>query len=263
MLNWCESYQTGSKVSSAQGRAAYARYYGCDEIADELELDGLHEEESRPIPRALLRGYASMTGTRRNLAVLDAAGWGILLSPAGALNARGRQYALDNGAWTAFQRGTAFDGDAFMRAVDRVGEHAEWIVLPDIVVGGERSLELSLTWLEKLKGLPTPLLIAVQNGFTIEDVRSYLNPMVGIFVGGDTQWKEDTTAMWGSLARRRNCYLHVGRVNSQRRIAICATAGADSFDGTSVSRYAVTMRPLDAARRQSDLFPASGIWSDI
>jgi hypothetical protein len=69
--------------------------------------------------------------------------------------------------------------------------------------------------------------------------------------------------MWGSLARRRNCYLHVGRVNSQRRIAICAAAGADSFDGTSVTRYAVTMRPLDAARRQSDLFPASGIWTDM
>ena len=109
----------------------------------------------------------------------------------------------------------------------------------------------------------TRRVIAVQNGMQPDDVRRYLNPMVGLFVGGDTAWKESTCETWGSLARRRNCYLHVGRVNSQRRIGICAAAGADSFDGTSVTRYAVTMRPLDAARRQSNLFPASQIWTDI
>lgn len=169
----------------------------------------------------------------------------------------------DYGAWSAFQQDRAFDTDAFLRAVDLVGEHADWIVLPDIVLGGQRSLDLSLSWLDKLKGIPTRLLIAVQNGMQPDDVRRYLNPMVGLFVGGDTAWKESTCETWGSLARRRNCYLHVGRVNSQRRIGICAAAGADSFDGTSVTRYAVTMRPLDAARRQSDLFPASQIWTDI
>ena len=260
MLNWLEPYRNGTKVSAAQGRAAYARYYGADESCDEFDLD---EEDGWPIPRRPLMGYASMTGTLRNLAALDDAGWHVLLSPAGSLNPKGRPFALDNGAWTAHQQGTEFDSDAFMRAVDKVGENAEWIVLPDIVMGGQKSLDLSLSWLEKLNGLPTRLLIAVQNGMTPEDVRHYLNPMVGIFVGGDTAWKEETTPMWGSLARRRNCYLHVGRVNSQRRIAICAAAGADSFDGTSVTRYAVTMRPLDAARRQSDLFPASGIWTDM
>jgi len=260
MLEWLEPYRNGTKVSTAQAIAAYARYYGTDESCDELGLD---EEDGSAIPRWPLRGYASMTGTLRNLAALDDAGWHVLLSPAGSLNPKGRPYALDNGAWTAHQQGTEFDSDAFMHAVDKVGEKAEWIVLPDIVMGGQRSLDLSLSWLEKLAGLPARLLIAVQNGMTLDDVRNHLNPMVGIFVGGDSAWKEETTPMWGSLARRRNCYLHVGRVNSQRRIAICAAAGADSFDGTSVTRYAVTMRPLDAARRQSDLFPASGIWTDI
>lgn len=260
MLEWLEPYRNGSKVSTAQAMAAYARYYGCDESCDELDLD---EEDGWAIPRWPLRGYASMTGTLRNLAALDDAGWHVLLSPAGSLNPKGRPYALDNGAWTAHQQGTEFDTDAFMRAVDKVGEFAEWIVLPDIVMGGQRSLDLSLSWLEKLAGLPARLLIAVQNGIEVDDVRSYLNPSVGIFVGGDTAWKEQTTPTWGSLARRRNCYLHVGRVNSQRRIGICAAAGADSFDGTSVTRYAVTMRPLDAARRQSDLFAASSIWTDL
>lgn len=260
MLDWLAPYVTGHRVSHAQGMAAYAAYYGCDESCDELDLA---EEEGGEIPRAPMRGYASMTGTLRNLRALDDAGWHVLLSPAGSLNPKQRLYALDNGAWSAYQQGVPFDDDAFLRAVDKVGEHAEWIVLPDIVLGGLASLELSLAWLDRLKGFPTRLLIAVQNGMTPEHVRSYLNPSVGLFVGGDSAWKEGTSTMWGSLARRRNCYLHIGRVNTQRRIAICAAAGADSFDGTSVSRYAVTMRPLDTALRQADLFAASRIWSEV
>jgi hypothetical protein len=38
-----------------------------------------------------------------------------------------------------------------------------------------------------------------------------------------------------------------------RRIALCAAAGADSFDGSAPSRYAVEFAKLDLARRQGDL----------
>lgn len=33
----------------------------------------------------------------------------------------------------------------------------------------------------------------------------------------------------------------------------CVAAGADSFDGSSASRFATTLPLLDAARRQPDL----------
>lgn len=64
-------------------------------------------------------------------------------------------------------------------------------------------------------------------------------------------WKESTARSWGELARKRGAWLHVARVNTQRRISICLEAGADSFDGTSVSRFAKTIGPLDSARRQT------------
>ncbi len=67
---------------------------------------------------------------------------------------------------------------------------------------------------------------------------------------------------WGQLARRRNCHLHVGRVNSARRIAICAAAGATSYDGSSASRFATSLPPLDKATRQPDLFAATNTWAD-
>jgi hypothetical protein len=61
-------------------------------------------------------------------------------------------------------------------------------------------------------------------------------------------------AAWGRLARQRGCYLHVARVNSAKRIALCQDNGVDSIDGTSASKYALTLPLLDNAVRQSSLF---------
>lgn len=256
--SWGADYRSGSKVGFAQAMMAYAEYYGVDGYADDVEDE---EAERMPLYRTPLCAYASRTGTRRNLAAMRDAGWRLIVSATGCLRNEGMGYALDNGAWTAFQQGKSLDEKLFMTAVEKMGEKADWIVLPDIVAGGLRSLDYSLAWMERLRGIPTRLLIAVQNGMEVNDVRSFLNPAVGIFVGGDTEWKEKTAVQWGSVARRRNCYLHVGRVNSARRIAICNAAGANSFDGTSVSRFACTLPQLDKATRQSDMFASSKEWS--
>lgn len=49
------------------------------------------------------------------------------------------------------------------------------------------------------------------------------------------------------------CYLHVGRVNTKKRIRLCQEAGADSFDGSGVSRFSAHLPVLDSAVRQSHL----------
>jgi hypothetical protein len=92
-----------------------------------------------------------------------------------------------------------------------------------------------------------------KDGMEESDVRPFLGERVGLFVGGSTAWKLATLAQWARLGREVGCWVHVGRVNSSRRIAACAGVGATSFDGTSVSRFAKTLRPLDAARRQLSL----------
>lgn len=247
---WLEPYASGEKMGWSQNYMAYAAYYGVDGSAD----DDPEYEERIVMQRPSIVGYASRTGTKRNLAALQGADWRLLVSAKGALRTEGMRYALDNGAWSAFVQQEPFDEDAFLVAVDRLGEGADWIVLPDIVAGGFVSLDYSLRWKERLRGMPTKLLFAVQNGMQIDDVASLLSPAVGIFMGGTTEWKEATAQARGSLARRRNCHLHVGRVNSARRIRICAAAGANSFDGSGVSRYAEALPRLDRATRQADLF---------
>ena len=207
--------------------------------------------------------YASWTGTHRNLDALRGAGWHLLTGPH-IMRGHGWRtprwtdktmapHGLDNGAWTAYQKGEPFDAPAFERALDVAGEHADWIVVPDIVAGGRESLEFSLSWLDRMRQFKLNLL-AVQDGMELNDIRPHLSDRVGIFVGGTTEWKLDTMCKWGELARDVGCYLHIGRVNTCKRIRLCKKAGADSFDGTSATKFISTLPMLDNARRQTTIW---------
>lgn len=194
--------------------------------------------------------YASRTGTKRNLAALAEAGWRLLVSAAGVLRTEGFKYALDNGAWSAYAQGRPFDERQFETALRKLGGGADWTVLPDVVAGGERSLELSLRWMRRVLDSSPAALLAVQDGMSVETVRPLVGARIGIFVGGSTRWKLGTMREWGRLAREVGVWLHVGRVNTARRIMSCAFAGATSFDGTSASRFAETLPELEAARQR-------------
>lgn len=256
--SWMRPYTEGTRNGYSQSVLAYASYYGVDGSADtDPEL-----EERIAINRTPMIAYASRTGTKRNLEAMRQNGWRLLVSAKGVLRTEGFKYCLDNGAWSAFTSGQPFDDYAFQKAFELLGEAADFVVVPDIVCGSRRSLDFSLEWLERLKGSPAKLLLATQNGIKPDDVREYLSPSVGLFVGGDTEWKLKTVHSWGVLARRRNCHLHVGRVNSAKRIDLCARSGAHSVDGTSASMYSKVVPALTAAvdnsERQADFCSPNG-----
>ena len=205
--------------------------------------------------------YASRTGTKRNLDQLRVHGWRLMVSARGVLRTEGFSYALDNGAWTAFQRGEEFDVAAFEKAVRMLGPGADWIVLPDVVMGGIASLDMSIAWLRKLRRRvvlrDARFMLAVQNGMeepaVLRRIKRHLGKKVGIFVGGDTEWKLATMALWSGVAHECGAICHVGRVNTARRIRLCEVAGVDSFDGSGWSRFGDTIRAGELARQQIDL----------
>jgi len=204
--------------------------------------------------------YASRTGTERNLAALRRAGWGLLVSRAGSWRREGfDRWAADNGAWADYRAGRGFDEDGFERFLEWVEAQEvapAWCVLPDVVAGGAVSLALSARYRNRCQAIAPLVLIAVQDGIEEQDIEPLVSSRVGVFLGGSTAWKLANMRRWGDFCADRGLYYHVARVNTVKRMSIAIAAGADSVDGSSVTRYAVTLPKLDNARRQMDLLAA-------
>ena len=200
----------------------------------------------------ILIAYASRTGTRRNLAALKAADWRLMVSATGVWRHEGFPYAIDSGAWTAHQQGEPFNFTKYEGVLRWGARDADFVVLPDIVAGGHDSLRLSLDWLPRIEA--RMILIPAQDGLEAEDLRPYLSPRVGVFIGGSTEFKESTAFEWGRMCRYLKAWCHMGRVNSRRRIRLARLCGCHSFDGTSATRFAKTLPRLDAEVRQEGLW---------
>jgi hypothetical protein len=162
----------------------------------------------------------------------------------------------DNGAWADYQAQRAFDEDEYERFLTWVEAQAAvpaWLVLPDVVAGGTASLELSARYLNRCQAVAPLVLVAVQDGMEPIDLEPIVGRSVGIFLGGSTEWKIAQMRQWGEFCAERGIYYHVARVNSIARMALAASCGADSVDGSSASRYAVTLPKLAYAARQPDM----------
>jgi hypothetical protein len=82
----------------------------------------------------------------RHLRVLRELGWGRMFVNRTPKPYPGERWGLDNGAYRDWLRGVPFDGDHFLRRVERAMKAGTpyLAVAPDLVAGGWRSLEFSL-----------------------------------------------------------------------------------------------------------------------
>jgi hypothetical protein len=155
------------------------------------------------------------------------AGW--LLSPSGWRDPRKLDYALDNGAFPAWTRGDAWDADAFLAHCDRAAQCTRpprFVLVPDVVADRAGTFAQWRRWAPRLAHVyGWPLAFAVQDGMQPADVPSDAQL---VFVGGTTRWKWGTVATWCARFPR----VHVGRVNTERRLWLCHRLGAESCDGT-------------------------------
>lgn len=180
--------------------------------------------------------------------------WGILTTPqrwGKRPILEGRIWAADNGAFTK-----RFDPDAFMAFLEKMRPYQDrclFAVAPDVVGDAKATLALYGEWRERIRALGYPVAYAAQNGAEALP----LPPCEAVFIGGDTAWKLGPgAAAVIARARREGKWVHVGRVNSRRRIRHFQLLGVDSVDGTHHAFMGLerSRRLLEPALKQKPLF---------
>jgi len=149
---------------------------------------------------------------------------GLLISPKGWRSTVPEYlpYALDNGAYTGFDEVLFMD---ILRDVP-IMHRPLWVVVPDVVGDATATTARWHVWHNRI---PFPLAFAVQDGHRPEDVPK---TAFCVFVGGSTAWKLANAHKFKGVTK----WLHIGRVNTERRLCWAERIGADSVDGTGFFR---------------------------
>ncbi|WP_435246379.1 hypothetical protein [Streptomyces sp. NRRL F-5630] len=146
----------------------------------------------------------------------------------------GALYACDNGkfgkGWPGTERWFAW----LVRTVTRYGaDRCLWAVAPDVPFDAAGTLIESLPWLARIRDLGVPAAFAAQDGCDQLDGGLPWNAFDVLFLAGSTEWKTSPTAeRLAREARERGKQVHMGRVNSRRRLGVAGWFGVDSCDGT-------------------------------
>lgn len=143
----------------------------------------------------------------------------------------GARWAADTGIY-----GTGFPGDDewlswLARRVAGREDLCLFATAPDVVGDAAATEERSRPFLPVIRDLGVPAAFVAQDGLTVSSVP--WDEFDVLFVGGTTDWK------LGEVAReivraavRRGVAVHIGRVNTARRLTYASAIGASTVDGT-------------------------------
>lgn len=144
----------------------------------------------------------------------------------------GLSWAVDNGAFSGL------DPVAFRRLLRRVAGQPGllWAACPDKVGDAVETLWLFDWWQQEISHLGIPVAFVGQDGQ--EDLPVPWDRFQAFFLGGSTEWKlSQAAADLGEEAKIQGKSLHMGRVNSKRRLLLAMEMGCDSVDGSSLSMF--------------------------
>jgi hypothetical protein len=120
-----------------------------------------------------------------------------------------------------------------------------WMAVPDVV--GDHTATRRLFdwwmeyWLSEMAFVPFRLAFVLQNGCTVDEIP--WDDIAAVFVGGDNEFKLRQSAPLIDAAKERCKLVHIGRVNTHRRLRYAYDLGADTVDGTNYSMFSETHLP--------------------
>ena len=164
--------------------------------------------------------------------------------------ALGLPIGVDNACYNGF------DESLFTQCVNRINCEIEWLVVPDKVGDCDWTRRSFDEWAPRLGEYP--LGFVLQDGQKAEEVP--WEDIECVFIGGTTEWKfSDSVKQMSDIARERGKWLHLGRVNSQKRLRYAYSLKCDSVDGTGYSKYSKSellpaLQFIDELHSQGRLF---------
>ncbi|MDG4795074.1 hypothetical protein [Micromonospora sp. WMMD1082] len=178
-----------------------------------------------------MRYYATASGPIVR-DVMRAGRLGMIATPAsGNRVIEGVDWCADNGCFTPGR----YPGDEkYLAWLARHAVHAArcaFAAAPDVVGDAAATLARSVPMLPRIRAAGFPAALVAQDGLERLPVPWELTD--GLFLGGTTQWKLSSAAAdLAAEARARDVTVHMGRVNSLRRLRHAAAIGCNSVDGT-------------------------------
>ena len=163
----------------------------------------------------------------------SAAGLGFMRQPGmGNRPVAGATWAADNGC---FAQGDRFDAEAWLRWLEaQPREGCLFAVAPDVVGDAFGSWERSKPYLATLRAMGFPVAFVAQDGFDDLLASGLIDwdAFDVLFIGGSTAWKLGGAQNAVRAAKAHGKRVHMGRVNSAKRIALAESWGVDTADGT-------------------------------
>lgn len=152
-------------------------------------------------------------------------------------NVNGRVWAADN---DCFQ---GLDADAYRRMVDALPvTGCRFVTVPDRVGDHRATRRMWGRWSGFVRNRGLPPAFVIQDG--CDRYRQVPSEADAVFVGGTTEYKlSETARRIVAAAKEDGKWVHMGRVNSFRRIQQAQSWGCDSVDGTSFSMFSDTYIP--------------------
>lgn len=139
-------------------------------------------------------------------------------------------WCADNGCF-----GKGYPGDAgYLAWLDKMKPLAgrcAFATAPDVIADAAATLKRSRPFLSEIRGRGFPAAFIGQDGQ--EDLPVPWSEFDAFFIGGSTEWKlGEAAAHLAGEARSRGKWVHMGRVNSKKRLVYADEIGCHSADGT-------------------------------
>lgn len=149
---------------------------------------------------------------------------------------------LDNGAFHDFKTQKVFNSTKFYNRLLKVEievrqgilSEPDFVVVPDIVGEGLKSLVRSLEWVEYLDDVfpHNKYYLAVQDGMSFTHIENVIKARKfdGIFIGGSKPWKYKNGKTLVDIAHKYGLPVHCGGIGTRKNIMWAKSIGIDSVD---------------------------------